>query len=460
MHNVSVRIRSDQGVTQVVKLRLNPSRAQVELLLGYCGTARAAYNTLLFAVKANIGQRDAEKTYAIPDADFTPAVSRHKYGLEKLLRANRDTWLPWHAQVPYMVLDHQAHQLAAGLAKWKSGTAKFPRYRKKRGNGAGLVPVTFKEKDAAWLTGGGRALALPISMATRRELGSAVSVQLSSVPVVKDNRGRRAAKLITSGRGQVQEVTFSFSGGYWWASLRMRVLPSAKTQPTRHLVATRAGAVGVDAGMGRHFATLDKPLPGVSDDAGHIGAPLFLRRALHDLAVAQRAFKGTIPDSKRHAKALLRVQKLHGRVAARRQTWQQRLAIALVEHAYVVGVETLNLRGMARRKKGYRFGKSVGDNGYGLFVEILTAQAAKRGSAVVKAGRFYPSSKTCSGCGAVKAKLPLSEREYTCTTCGLRLDRDVNAARNLAALARTELTRPAGPGIPPGPEVRDLVLAA
>jgi len=460
MHSTRARISSDQGVTQVVKLRLNPSRAQVELLAGYCGTARAAYNILLFHVKANLDQRAAEKTYGIPDADLTSSLSWHKYGLEELLRENRGAWLPWHAQVPYLVLDRQAHQLADGLKKWKTGSARFPRFRKKRGDGAGLVPVTFKEKDAAWLTDGGRALALPISNTARRGLGRVRSVQLSSVPVVKDNRGRRAAKLIRDGRGQVQEVAYSFSGGYWWASLQMRVLPVAKTQPTRHRVPPRADAIGVDAGMGRHFATLDKPLPGVTGEVGHIGAPMFLRRALGDLAVAQRALQRTTPGSRRHAKALARVQKLHGRAASKRQTWQQHLAITLAEHAHVVGVETLSLRGMARRKKGYRFGKSVGDNGYGLFVQILTRQAAKRGSAVFRADRFYPSSKTCSDCGAVKAKLPLSEREYHCMECGLILDRDVNAARNLAALARAWLTRPESSGSPPGPTVRDLVLAA
>jgi putative transposase len=314
VHRVmTVRISSDVGVTQVVKLRLKPSDAQVELLHGYCGTARAAYNTLLFHLRANLRQRAAEKTYDITDADLTPSLSWHKFGLEKLLRTNRDVWLPWHAEVPYMVLDRPAHQLAAGLARWKAGTGKFPRYREKHGPGAGLVPVTFKEKDSSWLTDGGRALALPLSMATRRTLGAARSGKLASVRVVKDNRGRRAAKLIANGRGQVQDVTYSFSGGHWWASLRLRVMPAAATQPTRHPVQPRAAAVGVDAGMGRRFATLDVPILGVTDVGGHIDAPLFLRRVLHDLAVAQRAFKRTTPGSKRHAKALLRVQKLHGR---------------------------------------------------------------------------------------------------------------------------------------------------
>lgn len=457
-----VRISADQGITQVVKLRLEPSSAQVELLGGYCGTGRAAYNTLLWQLKANLGQRAAEKTYGIADVDLTPALSWHKFGLEKLLRANRDVWLPWHAEVPYMVLDRAAHQFAAGLTKWKAGTAKFPTYKKKHGVGAGLVPITFKETGATWLTDGGRALVLPLSMAKRRELGPARARELSRVLVTKDNRGRRAAKLVRDGRGQVQEVTFSFAGGYWWASLRMRVLPAAATQPTRHAVTSgrgRVAAVGIDAGMGRHFATLDAPIPGVTDSAGHIDAPHFLRRALHDLATAQRAYKRTTPGSRRHAKALARVQKLHGRAAARRETWQQQLAIALTEHASVVAVEDLNLRGMARRSASYRFGKSVADNGLASFVQVLGRQAAKRRAEVLTADRFFPSSKTCSACGAVKAKLPLAERQYECDTCGLILDRDVNAARNLAALNRTT-ARTAGPGAPPGPAVVEPLLAA
>jgi hypothetical protein len=101
------------GVTQVVKLHLEPSAAQVELLRGYCGTARAAYNILLYQVRANLGQRAAEKTHDIADADLTPALSWRRFDLEKLLRANREQALPWHEQVPYLVLDRSAHHLAA-----------------------------------------------------------------------------------------------------------------------------------------------------------------------------------------------------------------------------------------------------------------------------------------------------------------------------------------------------------
>jgi len=82
----------------------------------------------------------------------------------------------------------------------------------------------------------------------------------------------------------------------------------------------------------------------------------------------------------------------------------------------------------------------------------LDYKAADAGVRLVVADRWYPSSKTCSACGAVRAKLTLAEREFMCDDCGTRLDRDYNAARNLAALAdqtlsgelRPEVKRPAG----------------
>ena len=435
------RITSDAGITQVVKVRLLPSQAQEELLRQYCGTARVAYNALLRRVKGTINQREAERSYGIAEDELTPALGWHKYSLEKTLREHREEWFPWHETIPSLVFDRQAHQLAAGLANWKTKRAKFPRSRRKHGPNAGLIPITFKETRAAWLTDGGRTLKLPLSAHTRKTLGPEQAKALSSVLVTKDNRGRRAAKLIRDGRGQVQEVTYSYSGGYWWASIRMRVLPNARTQPTRHNQPdeTSRKVIGLDAGMGKRFVTLDSPLENVTDEEEYVYAPTFLRRSLKHLAHAQQHLQRTTPGSNRYRKALRRVQRLHGKVAAQRKNWSQHLAIKLTETADIIVVEDLNLKGMARRKgkKGFRFGKSIGDNGWGQFILILKEQAGKRGATVLVASRWYPSSKTCSGCGAAKAKLSLTTRQYDCSTCGLSVDRDVNAARNLAQLAVT-----------------------
>jgi putative transposase len=88
--------------------------------------------------------------------------------------------------------------------------------------------------------------------------------------------------------------------------------------------------------------------------------------------------------------------------------------------------------GTARNR---RLARALADAGFGQARRMLGYKTTWNGGHLVLAGRWYPSSKTCSGCGAVKAKLALSERTYLCDACGLVADRDVNAARNLLKLA-------------------------
>jgi putative transposase len=82
-----------------------------------------------------------------------------------------------------------------------------------------------------------------------------------------------------------------------------------------------------------------------------------------------------------------------------------------------------------------RLARALADAGLAELRRQLTYKTSWYGSQLIAADRFYPSSKTCSACGWVKAKLTLAERTFACETCGLRLDRDLNAARNLAKLA-------------------------
>jgi len=104
----------------------------------------------------------------------------------------------------------------------------------------------------------------------------------------------------------------------------------------------------------------------------------------------------------------------------------------LADRYETIVAEDLNVAGMTRNRK---LARAVGDQGFGALRRMLGYKTTWRGGTLVTADRFYPSSKKCSGCGAVKAKLPLSERTYTCERCGLVMDRDVNAARNLLKLA-------------------------
>jgi len=94
-------------------------------------------------------------------------------------------------------------------------------------------------------------------------------------------------------------------------------------------------------------------------------------------------------------------------------------------------VEDLNVAGMIKNR---RLARHVAGVGMAELRRQIEYKASWTGVRVHAADRWYPSSKTCSACGVVKAKLRLSERTFRCDQCGLVLDRDLNAARNLAAL--------------------------
>jgi putative transposase len=146
------------------------------------------------------------------------------------------------------------------------------------------------------------------------------------------------------------------------------------------------------------------------------------------------------------------VAKAHVRVANLRTDRLHKLTTSLAQTHHVIGVETLAVKNMmaagGARKRGLN--RAIADAAPGQLLRLIDYKAAWYGAQVVKADRWYPSSKTCSGCGWVKAKLALSERDYVCTNCALVIDRDTNAAVNLAKLALTALATDPSAGFDTG----------
>ncbi|MEW2385010.1 RNA-guided endonuclease TnpB family protein [Micromonospora sp. NPDC047707] len=136
--------------------------------------------------------------------------------------------------------------------------------------------------------------------------------------------------------------------------------------------------------------------------------------------------------TKRWQRARGRLGRVHARVANLRRDGLHKLTTRLAATYGTIVVEDLNVAGMLRNR---RLSRRIADAGFAEIRRQLVYKTQWYGGRLVVADRWYPSSKTCSGCGAVRTKLALSERTFTCTTCGLVADRDVNAARNLAALA-------------------------
>ena len=136
--------------------------------------------------------------------------------------------------------------------------------------------------------------------------------------------------------------------------------------------------------------------------------------------------------SNRWRKTKARVSALHTRVGNARRDGLHKLSTRLVASHDVVVVEDLNVAGMVRN---HRLARHIAGLGMAELRRQLAYKTRDAGVRLVVADRWFPSSKTCSACGAVRAKLTLAQREFVCENCGTRLDRDLNAARNLAALA-------------------------
>ncbi|MGW7616132.1 RNA-guided endonuclease InsQ/TnpB family protein [Streptomyces antimycoticus] len=180
--------------------------------------------------------------------------------------------------------------------------------------------------------------------------------------------------------------------------------------------------VGIDLGLG-HFAVLS--------DGTKIDAPRFLRRAEKKLKRAQRSLSRKAKGSNNRDKARIKVARAHAQVADARREFHHQLSTRLVRDNQAVAVEDLVVKGLART----RLAKSVHDAGWSAFVAMLEYKAEKFGRSFHRVGRFEPTSQVCSVCGVKDGPKPLHIRVWDCGACGAVLDRDINAAVNVAKAA-------------------------
>jgi IS605 OrfB family transposase len=185
--------------------------------------------------------------------------------------------------------------------------------------------------------------------------------------------------------------------------------------------------IGIDLGL-RHFAVLSH--------GRKITAPRLLRRAEKLLKLRQRDMSRKQQGSRNRDKARVKVARAHARVADARRDFHHQLSTSLIRDNQAVAVEDLAVKGLART----RMAKSVYDAGWSGFVGMLEYKARLYGREFHRIGRFEPTSQTCSACGVKDGPKPLHVREWQCRACGAHLDRDVNAAVNVAKAAGLAVT--------------------
>ncbi len=185
--------------------------------------------------------------------------------------------------------------------------------------------------------------------------------------------------------------------------------------------------IGIDLGL-HHFAVLS--------DGRKITAPQFLRRAEQLIKRRQRELSRKQEGSRNWGKAQVKAARAHARVADARRDFHHQLSTALIRDNQAVAVEDLAVQGLGRT----RLAKSVHDAGWAAFVGMLEYKARLYGREFHRIGRFVPISRTCSACGVKDGPRPLHVRAWQCPSCRVWLDRDINAAVNVAKAAGLAVT--------------------
>jgi putative transposase len=261
---------------------------------------------------------------------------------------------------------------------------------------------------------------------------------------------RKLARRIQAGTARILRATVAFERGRWLVSFTCAVRRGS-ARPAH--VRPGAGIVGVDAGVKELIVVAD---PGGAELERH-WAPRELKQAQRRLRALQRKaarqigpWDQTAQRKQDPSRGWLRTQReiarTHARVAHLRADRIHKLTTRLSQSHDVIGGETLAVKNMmaagGARKRGLN--RALADAGLGELFRQLDYKTGWYGSRIIKADRWFPSSKLCSGCGVVKTKLHLWERTYECDSCGLTIDRDLNAAVNLARHAQRETDPSAG----------------
>jgi putative transposase len=357
------------------RIRLVPNNVQQTYLARAAGAARFAYNWALAEWKR---QYDATKV--------DPALNRpNEAALRRQLNAIKRDQFPWMLEVTKCAPQMAIIQLGRAFDNFFAGRTRYPKFRRKG------VEDRFTINNDEFRVEGKRMRIPKLGWVRMRE--------------------------VLRFTGRIVSVSVSRTAGHWYSSITVDcpdpLLPPAENQ----------GVVGVDLGIAT-LATLST--------GEKVNGSKALRRLLGSVRRLSRALSRKVKGSSNRAQAKLRLTRLHARIVNIRRDGLHQLTSSLTRRFHTIGIEDLNVKGMLKNR---RLALAIADMGFYELRRQLEYKAALRGGRVVVVDRWYPSSKTCSGCSHVVEVLTLAQRHWTCPGCGASHDRDVNAAINLKNMA-------------------------
>lgn len=363
-------------VRTAYKCRAYPTPEQAAVLNRTFGCVRVVWNRTLATRHTRWHTERKATSYAETDRALTEMKK-----LPELAFLNEVSSVPLQ-----QTLRHQHNAMTAFFQK----RARYPRYKSRDGKqSASYTRSAFRWRDGV-LTFGKMpgALTFVWSWPDVDPAGLAPSM----VTVSRDPDGR------------------------WFVTLAVDVEAPAALGPT-------GDVVGVDLGL-KDFAVLST--------GQRIPHPRHMERGERRLKRYQRMMARKQRGSANRKKAKAKVARAHSKVRDARRDFLHKASTDLVRRFDAVAVEDLNVAGMVRNRS---LAKSISRTGWAEFRTLLAYKAHRDGRTLAVVERWYPSSKTCSGCGHLLARLSLSTRAWTCPTCRAPHDRDINAAKNIAVAA-------------------------
>jgi putative transposase len=378
---------STRVVKRAYKYRFYPAPQQAGLLNRTFGSVRYVYNRAL-----------AERSRA-----WTQEQKRVSFAetCRMLTAWKADPETAWLYEVSNVALQQGLQHLQNAYVNFWGKRAGYPTFKSRHKSRAS---ATFTTSGFRWRDGQITLAKMDAPLDIRWSRPLPAGAEPSAVTVSRDAAGRWRISIL------VQET--------------IEALPSAET------------AVGVDAGI-TSLVTLST--------GEKVASPRHEKRDRARLAKAQRQLARKQKGSANRARAKVKVARVYARIADRRTDFLHKISTRLIRENQTVIIEDLSVRNMVRN---HTLARAISDASWSEFRRQLEYKADWYGRTVVPIDRFYPSSKTCSACGVIAAKMPLNVREWACASCGVLHDRDVNAAKviraaGLAVLACGDGVRPA-----------------
>ena len=378
-------------ILRAIKIRLYPNKTQEQTLNKVLGCYRFVYNQML-ALKQN-----AYKT----DKTNLKVTDLSKWFHGTLLKDEQYAWLK---EQNTKVMKQAIRQMDGAYQKFFKQHNGFPKFKTKKDKQSALFPYEAISKHNTFET-------RHISLTTPLKNIKFRCSDLYFSRLQKYNKNIRSATL-----------SKTKSGNFFLSILiEMENTELEKFEHTNE-------QVGIDLGVKDFVITSD----GEVFENKH-----FFKKEEKQIKKLQRQLSKKVKGSNNRKKAQLKIAKLFERMTNKKEAYIHYVVNELLTYFDTVFMEDLNVKGMLRN---HHLAKAISEVGFYKFKEILVNKALVNDKQVVFVDRFYPSSKTCSVCGYKKRDLRLSDREWICPNCGMKHDRDINAAMNILLEGQRMLT--------------------